>query len=445
MTSEPDDAPRRRPPTIDLKATEVETEQPASTDEEAVAAGAAGERTEDESASAQSARTDFAGGAGSLRGGAAAAYAIAALAGALTMLVLIAALWVSGVLPPRSETVTPGSSEPLTAAGTKELSARLDKIEAALAAQQTAPAVQRPDAALASRLAAAEAETKSLGDSVTALNRRIDGIATTAGSAAARADAATAAVEAAKNAAAEAAKSTAQQSGVERADLDALANRVAPLEGLTNRVASIESATNRIASIESTVKALSENLANISHRPVSADDRAARTTVAAEALRAAVERGVPYPAELAAVKSLGIDESTLAPLEPFVADGVPNVAVLARELTALAPALQHVSGAAPSENSFLGRLQANAEKLVRVSPVDAPPGDDAGAIIARIDVDARRSDIAAALAEIARLPDPARTLAAPWVKKAEAREAAIAASRRIAADALAALGKPAQQ
>ena len=99
----------------------------------------------------------------------------------------------------------------------------------------------------------------------------------------------------------------------------------------------------------------------------------------------------------------------------------------------------------PSENSFLGRLQANAEKLVRVSPVDAPLGDDVGAIIARIDVDARRSDIAAALAEIARLPEAARSLAAPWVKKAEAREAAIATSRRIAADALAALGKPAQQ
>ena len=33
MTSEPDDTPRRRPPTIDLKATEVEAEQPASTAE----------------------------------------------------------------------------------------------------------------------------------------------------------------------------------------------------------------------------------------------------------------------------------------------------------------------------------------------------------------------------------------------------------------------------
>jgi hypothetical protein len=435
MTSEPDDTPRRRPPTIDLKATEVEPEQSASTGEEPGAAGAADDRTEDESASAQSARADFAGGAGVLRGGAVAAYAIAALAGALTMLALIVVLWASGVLTPRSETVTAGGSELLAAAGTKELSARLDKIEAALAAQQTALAAQRPDAALATRIAAAEAETKSLGDSVNALNRRIDGIATTSGSAAARADAATAAVEAAKNAAAEAAKSTAQQSGVQRADLDALANRVAALEG----------ATNRIASIESAVKALSENLANVARRPASADDRAARTTVAAEALRAAVERGVPYQAELAAVKSLGIDESALTPLEPFAADGVPSVAVLARELTALTPALQRVSGAAPSENSFLGRLQANAEKLVRVSPIDAPPGDDAGAIIARIDVDARRTDIAAALAEIARLPDAARTLAAPWVKKAEAREAAIAASRRIAADALAALGKPAQQ
>jgi hypothetical protein len=135
----------------------------------------------------------------------------------------------------------------------------------------------------------------------------------------------------------------------------------------------------------------------------------------------------------------------LAPLEPFAADGIPSVAVLARELTALTPALVRASGAEPSEDSFLGRLQSNAQKLVRVSPVDAPPGDDPGAIIARIDVDARRSDIAAALAEIARLPDAARSLAGAWVKKAEAREAAIAASRRIAADALAALSKPPQQ
>ena len=66
-------------------------------------------------------------------------------------------------------------------------------------------------------------------------------------------------------------------------------------------------------------------------------------------------------------------------------------------------------------------------------------------MIARINIDAARGDIAAALAGIARLPESARAPAASWVKKAEAREAAIAASRRIAADALAALGRPASQ
>jgi hypothetical protein len=97
MTSEPDDTSRRRPPTIDLKATEVETERPASA--EAGATGAAGDRTEDESAAGRRARWDFAESAASLRRGAAAAYGIAAAAGALTMLVIVAALWASGVLP----------------------------------------------------------------------------------------------------------------------------------------------------------------------------------------------------------------------------------------------------------------------------------------------------------------------------------------------------------
>ena len=71
-----------------------------------------------------------------------------------------------------------------------------------------------PNRRLARRIAAAEAQTKALGDSLAALNRRLDDIAVTAQNARARADAA--------SAAAEAAKSTAQ-TGVQRGDLDALA------------------------------------------------------------------------------------------------------------------------------------------------------------------------------------------------------------------------------
>jgi len=82
---------------------------------------------------------------------------------------------------------------------------------------------------------------------------------------------------------------------------------------------------------------------------------------------------------------------------------------------------------------------------VRITPVDAPTGTDPSAVVARIAFDAARADIAAALVDVAALPDAAKPLTTEWAKKAQARDAAIAASRRIAADALAALSKPAAQ
>src|SRR4029077_13610944 len=119
--------------------------------------------------------------------------------------------------------------------------------------------------------------------------------------------------------AADAAKRAAQ-AGVARSDLDALAAR--------------------IAALESAVKTLADD---VKHQTATADDRAARFTIAAEALRAAVERGAPYQPELAAVKSLGADQSASAPLEPFAGSGVPGVADLARELASLTPALQQAA------------------------------------------------------------------------------------------------------
>jgi hypothetical protein len=40
------------------------------------------------------------------------------------------------------------------------------------------------------------------------------------------------------------------------------------------------------------------------------------------------------------------------------------------------------------------------------------------------------------------LPDAAKAIAAPWVQKAQARNAAIAASLKLTTNALATLGKP---
>ena len=77
-----------------------------------------------------------------------------------------------------------------------------------------------------------------------------------------------------------------------------------------------------------------------------------------------------------------------------------------------------------------------------VTPVDAPAGDDPTSVVTRIEVDAARADLAAALADIAKLPDAAKPAASAWAQRAQARNAAIAASQKLAADALAALAKP---
>ncbi len=395
MTSEPDSSPRRRPPTIDLTAKEVEPETPSSTQE--AAADAAEDRTTHKEAPGVPNHAYFLARVSP--------YAVGALVGAVVLGAIMAGFWMVGVVPPQRTAAAPGV-QGAKAASTDEISSRLDKIQQALQAPHA-------DQALAARVAAAEAQTKSLGDSLAALNRRLDEVAAASQSALAQAKTAATAADAAKNA---------TRTGVEQSDIDVL--------------------NNRITALESTMKSLSTDAAQ---RTASADDRAARLTVAAEALRAAVERGAPYQAELATVATLGADQTATVPLEPFAADGLPNAAALAQEFALLTPSLLQATGAALRESSFLGNLEAHAQKLVRITPIEAPAGDDPASVIARINIDAARGDIAAALAGIARLPESARALAASWVKKAEAREASIAASRRIAADALAAIGRPAPQ
>jgi hypothetical protein len=187
------------------------------------------------------------------------------------------------------------------------------------------------------------------------------------------------------------------------------------------------------------VKSLSDNA---TRQNTSADDGAARLMIAAEVLRAAVERGTPYQVELAAVKGFGADQNATAPLEPFAASGVPGAAALAIELVTLVPALTEAVEPKETQSTFLDRIKVNAQRLVRSTPLDAPAGDDPRSVATRIGFDAAHGDIDAALADIAKLPDAAKSVAAPWVHKAQARTVAITASRQLAANALAALSKP---
>jgi len=391
MTDETDSTPRRRPPTIELKATEVDAEKPAA--EKSAATEPGGD--------AAGAGTQAGASAGQPSGGASAASArmllptaLAGIAGgAIAAIVVGAGLWFGGYSPDRAASPAPNNG-----AAVADISARLKKLESA-GQNQPAAAQPQPDPALASRLMGAEAATKSLSDQLAALNRHLDETA------AAAQDALTQAKSAAD----------AARGG----DLDALAARIKALEGA--------------------IKKLSDE----TRQTASADDHALRLALASATLRAAVERGAPYGAELAATKSFGADPAAIAALELFAANGVPSAVSLAHELTALLPALQQAVEPTSSSNAtFLDRLERNAQRLVRITPAEAPAGDDPVTVVTRIGVDAARADVTAALADIARLPDAAKPIAAAFVQKAQTRNAALAASAKLAADALKSLGKP---
>jgi hypothetical protein len=291
---------------------------------------------------------------------------------------------------------------PPPAADPKALDAvagRVAKLEAAGAT----PPPSASDGALASRVAALETQIKALAEAVGVLGRRGDEALDAAREARVRADAG----------AAEISELTQKPpAAVDRGEFEALANRVAAAER-------------------------SEKAAE---KAAESADRAVRLALAATALNAAVERGDAFAAELAAVKTLGADPKLVAALEPFARSGVPTSAALARQFSVLAPALSQAAEP-PTREGVLGRLQANAEKLVRIRRVDEAPGSDAAAIVARSEAKAARGDLAGTAAELAQFPPNARAPAEAWIKSVQARIAAIDASRRLAADALAGLNK----
>jgi len=385
---------KRAAPTIDLKATEVPTISQAPEAEtgekpEQTSRASSAETQTESQREPHPAGTD----AGSPQGGAALWQMLAAgCAGAATMTGVLLALWFGGFLP-----VQNGEMDRVESTATAAFNDRIARIEAAAARPQTL------DPSVSERLSAADNAIKSLGIALTALTKRNDETAGGAAEARARADAAEKAVSQMRANIQDVTKDTA--GGLSPGEVDVVQKRIAALE--------------QVAKAPPT-------------------DNAARLALSAAALRDAVLSGVPFVAELDEVKSLGADEKVLAPLISFANSGTPTSVALAQELRALLPALMK-SSQAPT--GFLERLEANAGKLVRIRPVDAPAGDDASAVLARVEVEAAQGAIDDAIIDLGKLDAATRAPAQDWIRKAQARQAAFAAARQFASETTHALGK----
>jgi len=304
------------------------------------------------------------------------------------------------------------SAPPADTKALDELAARVAKLEAALQNPKPAP----PDMAVASRFAALEGAIKPLGDAVNAANKRVDDLNVSLRDTRARLDASAKALD-------DFIAAQRQHPAADKADLDKLDARLVTLE------AAAKSLTAATAAAGAADRSL---------------DRNVRAAVLASALRSAVMRGAPYAAELSGLKAQVADPALLAPLEPFAATGTPSQAALALELAGLLPAIARAAepqSAAAVDGGLMARLRARASEFVQIRPVGEAAGDDPAAIVARLNSEAARQDIAGAVADLAKLPAAAKAPAQAFIAKVQARAAAIAAAQRVAADALAALGK----
>jgi hypothetical protein len=330
--------------------------------------------------------------------GAIASAIVAAVTGAVTAALVIAAAWYLGW--PGEPAPPPAPSAPqVNTEAIDGLAARIASVES-----KTSAPVAAPDPAAAAHIEALEKSIGSLRGELAAARAQSDKLA--------------AAVDTVKSAPAESSPPP---------DLSAINERLAQIE----RTTSAQSA-----------EIAQEGAKIADSKP--ADDAPLRRVVAAALLDVQVRTGEPFSSTLAAAKSLATNVDALKSLDGFAASGVPSVAALSRELLTLVPKL---SPPAP-ENATTGtglvdRMEAGAVKLLRIQRTDAV-GTDRGAVVARITAAALRNDVTEARRELNSLAPADRAAAQAWIDKADARDAALAASRQFAADAMAALAKPGQ-
>ena len=201
----------------------------------------------------------------------------------------------------------------------------------------------------------------------------------------------------------------------------------------------------RIDAIERATRAQAVDIAKAGEKATKAqDDLPLRRVVAAALLDVAVRHGDAYVGALTAAKALAPDPDKLKPLDAFAEKGVPNPPVLNRELLALIPKLSPAAENSTTTGSgIVDRLKAGASTLVRVERTDAA-GSDRSAVVARATSAALRNDLADARRELASLNAADRAPAQARLDKAAARDAALAASRQFADEAMASLAKSVQ-
>ncbi len=199
-------------------------------------------------------------------------------------------------------------------------------------------------------------------------------------------------------------------------DLGPLNEKLATLDALVKSTGDASTVQEgRLTALEQSVSQLSARVDTQASQPKIA------LAIAASALKAALDRGAPFAAELDTFAAITPDAPQIATLRAYAEKGVPTRTEIAGGMDAAANAMVAADQPVDANAGFFQRLLSSAESLVKVRPIGAVEGKGVPETVARMEVAVNQGDYAKALAEYDTLPDPAKAVGADFAGKLKSR------------------------
>lgn len=184
----------------------------------------------------------------------------------------------------------------------------------------------------------------------------------------------------------------------------------------------IKSADQAAGTLDGRVVALEQLASQLSGKvDAQASQPKIALAIAASALKAALDRGAPFTAELDTFAAVRPDAPQIAVLRPYAEKGVSTRVDLAAGMSDAANAMIAAATPVDPNQGIFQRLVSSAESLVKVRPIGAVEGKGAPETVARLEVAVTQGDYAKALAEYDTLPEPAKAAGADFAGKLKSR------------------------
>lgn len=197
----------------------------------------------------------------------------------------------------------------------------------------------------------------------------------------------------------------------------------ARITALSEQVKAAESAGTTLKSETETARAALEMRIEAIEKKLDQprDDVEVAIAIASAGLKAAIDRGGPFTAELSTLEGINPEDPAVKELKTFAATGVPSRATLLAEFPKVADTILAASRSDDPNQGFTDRLMSSALSAIQVRPVGEVEGEGPEAIVARMETRITNGDLAAAAAEWDKLPDTAKKASETYKKSLDAR------------------------